>query len=447
MWARLLESLSGQVRSAVFDSWLRPCRLLAVEADHLCIGAPNRFARDWLMQHHLPALQSAAEKCVGGHPRVSVVVDDAAATVLDEPAATPPAARPTGSPRVLDSATSGTRERLNPRYTFNTFVVGSSNQFAQAACQAVAELPARAYNPLFIYGGVGLGKTHLLHAVGHESGRLFAGMVVAYLSSERFTNELIDAIRHDHTADFRACYRTIDLLLIDDIQFIAGKERTQEEFFHTFNDLYESRKQIVLSSDSVPKNIPEIEERLRSRFEWGLIADIQPPDFETRVAILKKKAALERVLLADDVAYLMATRVKSNIRQLEGSLTRMIAFSAMTNREITVDLAQEVLADLWGADETIIPIELIQRKTAECFGVTLSDLKARNRTKAVAFPRQIAMYLARQLTHASLAEIGGAFGGKDHTTVLHAIHKVHTLLQENPKLQKTIDGLIQGIAP
>jgi chromosomal replication initiator protein len=443
VWACLLESLSGQVRPAVFDSWLRPCRLLAVADDHLRIGAPNRFARDWLMQ--LPALQHAVERCVGGHPRVSVVVDDAAATVLDEPAATTPAARPTGSTEALDSATSGTRERLNPRYTFTTFVVGSSNQFAQAACQAVAELPSRAYNPLFIYGGVGLGKTHLLHAVGHQSGRLFPDMAVAYLSSEHFTNELINAIRYDRTADFRARYRTIDLLLIDDIQFIAGKERTQEEFFHTFNDLYESRKQIILSSDSAPKNIPEIEERLRSRFEWGLIADIQPPDFETRVAILKKKAALERVLLADDVAYLVATRVKSNIRQLEGSLTRMIAFSAMTDREMTVDLAHEVLADLWGDEETIIPIELIQQKAAEFFGVTLSDLKAKDRTKAVAFPRQIAMYLARQLTHASLAEIGRAFG-KDHTTVLHAIHKIQTLLQEHPKLQKTIDGLIQGIA-
>src|SRR5881296_1037390 len=436
LWARLLEALSGQLAPAVFDSWLRPCRLLAVEGDHLRIGAPNPFARDWLMQHHLQALQSAAEKCLGGHPQVSIVVDNIAATAPEQPAATTRA-----------TPAAGTAERLNPRYTFDTFVVGSSNQFAQAASQAVAELPSRAYNPLFIYGGVGLGKTHLLHAIGHRTVHLFPGTVVIYLSCEHFTNELIDAIRYDHTAAFRARYRTIDLLLIDDIQFIAGKERTQEEFFHTFNDLYESRKQIVLSSDSVPKNIPEIEERLRSRFEWGLIADIQPPDFETRVAILKKKAALERVLLADDVAYLMATRVKSNIRQLEGSLTRMIAFSAMTNREMTVDLAQEVLADLWGADETIIPIELIQRKTAECFGVTLSDLKARNRTKAVAFPRQIAMYLARQLTHASLAEIGGAFGGKDHTTVLHAIHKVHTLLQENPKLQKTIDGLIQGIAP
>ncbi len=285
---------------------------------------------------------------------------------------------------------SGTAERLNPRYTFDTFVVGSSNQFAQAACQAVAELPSRAYNPLFIYGGVGLGKTHLLHAIGHQSGRLFHGMVVVYLSSEHFTNELISAIRYDRTDAFRARHRTIDLLLIDDIQFIAGKERTQEEFFHTFNDLYESRKQLVLSSDSSPKNIPELEERLRSRFEWGLIADIQPPDFETRVAILKKKADLNQVRLADDVAYLIATRVKSNIRELEGSLTRMIAFCAMTGREMSVDLAQEALSDLWGEEE----------KT---------------------------------------------FGGKDHTTVLHAVSKIQALLQEDPKLRTSIDSLVQGI--
>ena len=433
LWARLLEALAGELTPAVLDSWLPPCHLLAVEGDHLQIAAPDRFSRDWLMQHHLQALQRAAEECLGGHPRVSIVVDDAAATTLDQPAApTPP-------------TPAGTAERLNPRYTFDTFVVGSSNQFAQAACQAVAELPSRAYNPLFIYGGVGLGKTHLLHAIGHRTGRQFPGAVVVYLSSEQFTNELIDAIRYDHTAAFRARYRTIDLLLIDDIQFIAGKERTQEEFFHTFNDLYESRKQIILSSDSAPKNIPEIEERLRSRFEWGLIADIQPPDFETRVAILKKKAALERVLLADDVAYLMATRVKSNIRQLEGSLTRLIAFSAMTDREMTVDLAQEVLADLWGDEETIIPIELIQRKAAEFFGVTLADLKAKDRTKAVAFPRQIAMYLARQLTHASLADVGRAFGGKDHTTVLHAVSKIQTLLREDPKLRTSVDSLVQGI--
>jgi chromosomal replication initiator protein len=437
VWTRLVASASQKLAPAVIDSWVRPCRLLAVEGDHVRIGAPNRFSRDWLTQHHLDALRQAALEALGGQPRVSIVVDD---TITPTPDDAPPPT-PAGRPPAV-----GTTEGLNPRYTFDTFVVGSSNQFAQAACQAVAELPSKAYNPLFIYGGVGLGKTHLLHAVGHETVRLFQGMTVVYLSSERFTNELINAIRYDRTAEFRARYRTIDLLLIDDIQFISGKERTQEEFFHTFNDLYESRKQIIVSSDCSPKDIPEIEERLRSRFEWGLIADIQPPDFETRVAILKKKAALERVRLADDVAYLIASRVKSNIRELEGSLTRMIAFCALTGREMSVDLAQEVLSDLWGDEEKVITIEQIQRKVSDFFGVKLGDLKAKNRTKAVAFPRQIAMYLARQLTHASLSEVGRAFGGKDHTTVLHAVDKIQTLLQDDPKLRKTVDGLIQGIS-
>jgi chromosomal replication initiator protein len=437
LWLRLLASLESKLPSAVLDSWVRPSRLLAVEGDLLKIGAPNKFSRDWLAQHHLDALQAAAKECLGGQPRVVVVIDETAAADVapgPEAAAEPP--RPSG----VDAP-----GQLNPRYTFDTFVVGSSNQFAQAACQAVGELPSRAYNPLFIYGGVGLGKTHLLHAVGHQVLRRFPHMAVLYLSSERFTNDLINAIRYDRTAEFRAKYRTIDLLLIDDIQFISGKERTQEEFFHTFNDLYESRKQIVVSSDCSPKEIPEIEERLRSRFEWGLIADIQPPDFETRVAILEKKAGLERVRLADDVAYLIASRVKSNIRELEGSLTRMVAFCALTGREMSVELAQEVLADLWGDDEKVITIEQIQRSVSEFFGVKFSDFKAKNRTRAVAFPRQIAMYLARQLTHASLAEVGRAFGGKDHTTVLHAVDKIQTLLQEDPKLRKTVDGLIQGI--
>ncbi|PYO08343.1 MAG: chromosomal replication initiator protein DnaA, partial [Candidatus Rokuibacteriota bacterium] len=321
LWARLVDSLSRTLPTPVLDNWIRPCRLVAVEGDHLRIGAPNKFSRDWLAQNYLDALHQAAREVVGGHPRITLIVDE---VVPVEPA--PP-------PRLERAVGGGTVEGLNPRYTFDAFVVGSSNQFAQAACQAVAELPSRAYNPLFIYGGVGLGKTHLLHAVGHQCVRLFPGMSVAYLSSERFTNELINAIRYDRTAEFRARYRTIDLLLIDDIQFISGKERTQEEFFHTFNDLYESRKQIIVSSDSSPKDIPEIEERLRSRFEWGLIADIQPPDFETRVAIIKKKAALERIRLGDDVAYLIASRIKSNIRELEGSLTRMIAFCALTGRE------------------------------------------------------------------------------------------------------------------
>jgi chromosomal replication initiator protein len=435
LWARLLDVLTRKLPGAIIDNWIRPCRLLALEGDHLKIGAPNAFSRDWLLQHHFQTLQHAAQEILGGNPRLTVVVDETAAAA---PVDTPPA--PAASARA-----GGSTDGLNPRYTFDAFVVGSSNQFAQAASQAVAELPSKAYNPLFIYGGVGLGKTHLLHAVGHQSVRLFPGMSVVYLSSERFTNELINAIRYDRTGEFRARYRTIDLLLIDDIQFISGKERTQEEFFHTFNDLYESRKQIIVSSDSSPKDIPEIEERLRSRFEWGLIADIQPPDFETRVAILKKKAALERVRLADDVAYLIASRVKSNIRELEGSLTRMIAFCALTGREMSTDLAQEVLADLWGEEEKVITIDQIQRKVSDYFGIKLSELKAKNRTKAVAFPRQIAMYLCRQLTHASLSEIGRAFGGKDHTTVLHAVDKIRSLLQEDPKLHKQVDGLIQGI--
>src|SRR5688572_1249444 len=435
---RLVEALSQKLPPAILDNWVRPCRLLAIEGDHLKIGAPNKFSRDWLMQHHLEALQQGACEVVGGQPRISIVIDD-------DPVAAPVVRPSTPAPTPAPARAGGTTEGLNPRYTFDAFVVGSSNQFAQAACQAVAELPSKAYNPLFIYGGVGLGKTHLLHAVGHQSVRLFPGMSVVYLSSERFTNELINAIRYDRTGEFRARYRTIDLLLIDDIQFISGKERTQEEFFHTFNDLYESRKQIIVSSDSSPKDIPEIEERLRSRFEWGLIADIQPPDFETRVAILKKKAALDRVKLPDDVGYLIASRVKSNIRELEGSLTRMIAFCALTGRDMTVDLAQEVLSDLWGEEEKIISIDQIQRKVCDFFGIKMSDLKAQNRTKAVAFPRQIAMYLSRQLTHASLSEVGRAFGGKDHTTVLHAVDKIQNLLQEDPKLRKVVDGLIQGI--
>jgi chromosomal replication initiator protein len=431
----MVEAAGRRLPSAIVESWVRPCRLVAIEGDHLRIAAPNPFSRNWLLEHHLPVLKAAAQDCIGGDPRISIDVDER----LDSRSADAPPVP--GHVAVAP----GTVEGLNPRYTFDSFVVGSSNQFAQAACQAVAELPSRAYNPLFIYGGVGLGKTHLLHAVGHQSAKLFPGLTVVYLSSERFTNELINGIRYDRMAEFRGRYRTIDLLLIDDIQFISGKERTQEEFFHTFNDLYESRKQIIVSSDCSPKDIPEIEERLRSRFEWGLIADIQPPDFETRVAILKKKAALERVLLPDDVAYLIAGRVKSNIRELEGSLTRMIAFCALTGREMNVDLAQEVLADLWGEEEKIITIEHVQRKVCDLFGVKPSDLKAKTRTKTIAFPRQVAMYLARQLTHASLAEVGRAFGGKDHTTVLHAVDKIQRLLQDDPKLRKTIDTLIQGI--
>jgi chromosomal replication initiator protein len=431
LWTRLLTDMERRVPPTALESWLRPCRLAAKDSDHLRIAAPNKYTRDWLAQNHLPALEAAAREVIGGNPRVTIEID----------AEPPRPALDVTAPADATALGSG----LSARYTFDSFVVGNSNQFAQAACQAVAELPSKAYNPLFIYGGVGLGKTHLLHAIGHQITRLYPQLRLLYLSTERFTNELINAIRYDRTAEFRAKYRTIDLLLIDDIQFISGKERTQEEFFHTFNDLYDDRRQIVVSSDSPPKDIPEIEERLRSRFEWGLIADIQPPDFETRVAILKKKAESEHVRLPDDVAYLIASRIKANIREIEGSLNRMIAFCSLSGRQMTLDLAQDVLIDLWGEEEKIITIDHIQRKTADFFSVRFSDMRAKSRTKAVAFPRQIAMYLARQLTHASLAEIGRAFGGKDHTTVLHAVEKVQTLLADDPKLKKTIDSVTQSI--
>ena len=430
LWSRLLAVLEGQVPESALESWLRPCRLLAVDGNRLRVIAPNKFTRDWIGEHHVDTIRGAARTVLGGNPQVSIEMDA-------EPERAAALARERMPGAALDD--------LTPRYTFGSFVIGSSNQFAQAACQAVAELPGRAYSPLFLYGGVGLGKTHLLHAVGHEMARLHPSLRLLYLSSERFTNELINAIRYDRTGEFRAKYRTIDLLLIDDIQFMAGKERTQEEFFHTFNDLYENHKQIVVSSDSTPKEIPELEERLRSRFEWGLIADIQPPDFEPRVAILKKRAEIERVRLPDDVAYLMASRIKTNIREIEGSLTRMAAFCSLTGREMSVDVAQEVLSELWGADEKVITIEHIQRKVSEFFGLKLTDMRARRRTKAVAFPRQIAMYFARQLTHASLTEVGRAFD-KDHTTVLHAVTKVETLIRQDAKFKKTVDTLAESVA-
>jgi chromosomal replication initiator protein len=437
----MLTSLWDRVRAAIgtvtpdrsLDTHLGSCHLVAIDGDRLRIRTPSKQIRDWLLQHHIASIEHGARQVLGGHPQVALEAD------RDASISPPTLSR---APRDLSALPS---TGLASRYTFESFVVGNSNQFAQAACQAVAELPSSAYNPLFIYGGVGLGKTHLLHAIGHHFARLYPSRRLVYLSTERFTNELINAIRYDRIAEFRTRYRSIDLLLIDDIHFISGKERTQEEFFHTFNDLYEGHRQIVLSSDSPPKDIPDIEERLRSRFEWGLIADVQPPDFETRVAILKKKADLERVRLPDDAAYLIARRIKANIREIEGSLTRMIAFCSMTGREMTVSTAEEVLGDLWSEDEKVLTIEHIQRTTAAFFSITLSDLRAKNRTKAIAFPRQIAMYLSRHLTHASLAEVGRAFGGKDHTTVLHAVEKIRALLHQDPKFKKTLEALTQAI--
>jgi chromosomal replication initiator protein len=424
---RLLAALEAKLPAEAVDTWIRPLRVLDARESRVELAVPTKFFRQQIEQRYLEVLQTAVEAVAG--PRAQLVLTIDRSGPIPPPPSPPPAAAPPD---------------LDPRYSFETFVVGSSNQFAQAACLAVAESPVKAYNPLFIYGGVGLGKTHLLQAIGHRLAASHPHFRIQYLSSEKFTNDLIAAIRHDKTSEFRHRYRTIDLLLIDDIQFLSGKERTQEEFFHTYEDLMPKR-QVVLSSDRSPKEIPDLEERLRSRFLSGMSADIQPPEFETRVAILKKKAELDRVALPDDVAYFIANRVKSNIRELEGSLVRIRAFCNLTGRPLTLDLAQEVLANIWGAEEHLVTIDDILRRVAEVFHVKPQDLRAKTRTKAVAFPRQVAMYLARQLTSDSYADIGRGFGGKDHTTVLHAVNKIDAMLQQDPKLRRTLDHIINTI--
>ena len=335
---------------------------------------------------------------------------------------------------------------LNPKYTFDSFVIGNSNRFAHAASLAVAESPAKAYNPLFIYGGVGLGKTHLMHAIGHYVLQNNPSAKVVYVSSEKFTNELINAIKDDKNEEFRTKYRNVDVLLIDDIQFIAGKERTQEEFFHTFNVLHDANKQIILSSDRPPKEIPTLEDRLRSRFEWGLIADIQVPDFETRMAILKKKADVEKLNVANEVMVYIATKIKSNIRELEGALIRIVAYSSLTNREITVDLASEALKDIISKKQgKHITIEIIQDVVANYFNLRVEDLTSQRRTRNVSYPSQIAIYLSRKLTEMSLPKIGEEFGGRDHTTVIHAYEKISDNLNRDESLQHTIDDLTKKL--
>ncbi|MBZ9621303.1 MULTISPECIES: chromosomal replication initiator protein DnaA, partial [Clostridium] len=336
---------------------------------------------------------------------------------------------------------------LNPKYTFDSFVIGNSNRFAHAASLAVAESPAKAYNPLFIYGGVGLGKTHLMHAIGHYILSNNPKSKVVYVSSEKFTNELINSIKDDKNVEFRNKYRNVDVLLIDDIQFIAGKERTQEEFFHTFNDLHEANKQIILSSDRPPKEIPTLEDRLRSRFEWGLIADIQPPDFETRIAILKKKADVENLNIPNEVMVYIATKIKSNIRELEGALIRIVAFSSLTNKEIGIDLASEALKDIISSrNSKQVTIELIQDIVSSYFNLKVEDFKSSRRTRNITFPRQIAMYLCRKLTDMSLPKIGEEFGGRDHTTVIHACEKISKGLKEDENLQDNVAELTKKIS-
>jgi chromosomal replication initiator protein len=435
IWDQILARIETKVNRHSFYTWFRPTALLADGGTQLTIRVPNPLFKDWLTKHYSGVLAEALAEV--RRPGVSVLfVAEGAPSVTPEEA-TPPS----HESETIPTAASG---GLNPRYSFDTFIVGSSNQFAHAACRAVAEAPSRSYNPLFIYGGVGLGKTHLMHAIGHYVLQHDPSLKLTYISSERFMNEMINAVRYDRILDFRERYRSVDLLLVDDIQFVSGKEGTQTEFFHTFNALYDAQKQIVLSSDRPPHEITALEERLRSRFEWGLIADIQPPDLETKVAILKRKAEAEAVPLPDAVAIYIAGRIKSNIRELEGSLIRLIAYASLTGREISLDLTQEVLKNVLDQDDKAVTIESIQKFVADYYQLKIADLKSRNNSKSVAMPRQVAMYLCKNLTHASLPEIGRSFGGKHHSTVIHSIKKVEDLRKREGDFNNLINNFLES---
>ena len=440
LWAKTLEIIKSELSEVSFNTWIKSCEPISISTDTIKISVPNSFTQDILDKRYKDLVANSIKAVCSKLYKIEfIIVSD-----LDEKEESPKNSsnKPSKSIIVNDEMSS----TLNPKYTFDSFVIGNSNRFAHAASLAVAESPAKAYNPLFIYGGVGLGKTHLMHAIGHYILESNPNAKVVYVSSEKFTNELINAIKDDKNEEFRNKYRNVDILLIDDIQFIAGKERTQEEFFHTFNALHDANKQIILSSDRPPKEIPTLEDRLRSRFEWGLIADIQVPDFETRMAILKKKADVENLNVANEVMGYIATRIKSNIRELEGALIRIIAYSSLTNREVTVDLASEALKDIISKKQgKHITVDLIQDIVASYFNLRVEDLKSQRRTRNVAYPRQIAMYLSRKLTDMSLPKIGEEFGGRDHTTVIHAYEKISENLKTDNSLQNIINDITKKL--
>ena len=433
LWTTIVKNLEGKLDSRELKSWFAPTHQVSLErqdqSDVLTVAVPSRVFADWIERRHAQLLSK--EAAATGHPDLVIRFEpegDVASSTE-----TPPAPPTPASQGLI----------LNPRFTFDTFVVGSSNQFAHAAARAVAETPSRSYNPLFLYGGVGLGKTHLMHAIAHEVLLRSPGMRVFYLSAERFLNELINALRFERMHEFKRRYRELDVLLMDDIQFIAGKDSTQEEFFHTFNALHDAQKQIVVTSDALPKEIPTLEERLRSRFEWGLIADIQPPDLEMKVAIIRKKAAAERIDIPNDVALFIAGTVKSNIRELEGRLNRVAAFSSLTGKALSVELAKETLKDIVGTEETrAVPSEILKTVAAH-YGLRVSDMKAKSNAKPIAFPRQVAMYLCRRLTGMSYPEIGRLFNDKHHSTVMHSVEKIERLVDDDPNFRKVIDSFLQ----
>ncbi len=440
LWSTILSSIQKKVSEQNFDLWFKPtvCEREDLEHRRLVVRVPNRHFQYWISENYSDVISESLRELDLGE--VQVFFDSGSN-------------HDSGSPLGDNGRVIGLHEpckqatlcNLNTKNTFGRFVVGSSNQIAHAAALAVAEQPSSAYNPLFIYGGVGLGKTHLMHAIGHYIKAAGPQLRLTYMSSERFMNELINSIRYDRTLQFREKYRNIDVLLMDDVQFLAGKERTQEEFFHTFNALYDAHKQIVISSDCPPREIPTLEERLHSRFEWGLIADIQPPDLETKIAILRKKAELENVTLPDDVTFFIAHNIRSNVRELEGSLIRLVAFSSLTGEEITLALAERVLKNIAEQSARVISFDFIQKVVADHYSMKVAELKAKDNSRRVAEPRQIAMYLCRELTESSLPQIGKAFGGKHHTTVLHSIRKVRNLKESDPRIKRTLDRLVDSI--
>ncbi len=434
IWNDVLKLIKVELTEVSFNTWLKTIKPVTIAENIVILAAPNEFTKNILEGRYLNLIKNGIKQVTNTDYDIKFVIpgEDINLNV--------------GQSIVNNNMTTEQRAQLNPKYTFDTFVIGNSNRFAHAACLAVAEAPAQAYNPLFIYGGVGLGKTHLMHAIGHYILNQTPNAKVVYVSSEKFTNELINSIRDDKNNEFRNKYRNVDILLIDDIQFIAGKESTQEEFFHTFNALHEANKQIVISSDRPPKEIPTLEDRLRSRFEWGLISDIQPPDLETRIAILKKKAKVENIEVPDDVMNYIATKIQSNIRELEGALIRIVAYSSLTNKEITLDLAEEALKDIFSTNKPRkITVDLIKEVVSKDFNVKVEDFNSKKRTRSIAYPRQIAMYLTRELTDLSLPKIGEEFGGRDHTTVIHAYDKISKEMATDEDLKNRIDALIKDI--
>jgi chromosomal replication initiator protein len=439
-WEKVLAQLRGEVSEQVFETWLRPLRYVTREGSILFVATPHKFFKQWIEDNHLARIEEIARKELSEDVTVEIMVGseeesfhpDSAPSTAPVPEEAAPRPRSVYGP-------------LNVRYTFDRFVIGTGNQFAHAASVAVANDPGNSYNPLFIYGGVGLGKTHLLHAIGNAALSKSPRLKVCYIPAEKFTNDLIASLRSGKMSDFKDRYRNVDMLLMDDVQFIAGKRSTQEEFFHTFNELYSTRRQVVVTSDKFPKEIPDLEERIQSRFEWGLVADIQAPDIETRVAILNRKAEAENIALPEDVALYLATVVKSNIRELEGCLIRIGAHASLTRKEINLELAKTILSPIVGNGNREISPEHIQKIVAEHFGVKVSDLRSDRKHKVIATPRQVAMYLMREMTRCSFPDIGQRFGGRDHTTVMYAVKKIEKKLSDDVSLRGTVDALRKKI--